>query len=221
MFSLKTPDFSHISKKYKDSVYEPSEDTFLLIDGLEKDFESIKKARPLTVLEVGSGSGVVITALASALKNTVFCISTDINANASRATRESAVVNKTQIEAIRTDLVTGLLPRLTGSIDILIFNPPYVVTPGTEMGKKDLSAAWAGGRNGREVMDRFFPLVDQLLSPNGIFYLVIIKENSQDDIERIMTSFGFASEVVVSRKSGQEHLSILKFLRCNNVKLGS
>ena len=47
------------------------------------------------------------------------------------------------------------------------------------MGEKDLSAAWAGGQNGREVMDRFFPLADQLLSPNGIFYLVIIKENNQ------------------------------------------
>lgn len=41
-----------------------------------------------------------------------------------------------------------------------------------------IEAAWAGGKNGREVMDRLFPIVSDLLSTRGLFYLVTIKENN-------------------------------------------
>jgi len=40
-----------------------------------------------------------------------------------------------------------------------------------------LEASWAGGIKGREVMDRFFPYVPELLSDHGMFYLVTVKEN--------------------------------------------
>lgn len=48
----------------------------------------------------------------------------------------------------------------------------------SQVGSHGVEAAWAGGRNGREVMDRFFPLAADLLSPRGFFYLVTIKENN-------------------------------------------
>jgi len=44
-----------------------------------------------------------------------------------------------------------------------------------------IEASWAGGKKGREVMDRVFPLVADLLSTGGLFYLVTIKENNPGD----------------------------------------
>lgn len=46
-----------------------------------------------------------------------------------------------------------------------------------QVGSRGIEAAWAGGSRGREVTDRFLPVVDQLLSTEGSFYLITIAEN--------------------------------------------
>ncbi|XP_045051124.1 methyltransferase N6AMT1 isoform X2 [Desmodus rotundus] len=164
-------------------------------------------------LEVGSGSGVVSTFLASMIGPQALYMCTDINPGAAACTLETARCNKVQIQPIITDLVQGLLPRMKEKVDLLVFNPPYVVTPPEEVGSHGLAAAWAGGRNGREVMDRFFPVVPDLLSPGGLFYLVTIKENKPEEILRTMKMKGLQGTTALSRCAGQEMLSVLKFAR--------
>lgn len=46
-----------------------------------------------------------------------------------------------------------------------------------QVGSRGIEASWAGGKNGREVIDRVLPVVARLLSDTGVFYMVIIKEN--------------------------------------------
>ena len=83
---------------------------------------------------------------------------TDINPEATRTTLKTAQVNDVVLECIQTDLVHGL-ERVFGSVDLLIFNPPYVVTPPEEVGSQSIEAAWAGGIDGRQVTDRLLPLI--------------------------------------------------------------
>lgn len=85
------------------------------------------------------------------------------------------------------------------------------MTPPEEVGSHGIEAAWAGGRNGREVMDRFFPLASQLLSPRGLFYLVTIKENNPEEIFKIMKTRGLQGTTALRRQAGQETLSVLRF----------
>jgi hypothetical protein len=47
-----------------------------------------------------------------------------------------------------------------------------------QVGSSGIEASWAGGANGREVINRVLPLVPELLSNTGIFYMVVIKENN-------------------------------------------
>ncbi len=106
-----------------------------------------------------------------------------------------------------------MLDRLKGKLDVLIFNPPYVCTEIDELGSTSIQAAWAGGPDGRKVMNRLFPYINELLTPSGVFYLVCIKQNKIEQIEAILEPFGFRMTVVINRKAGIENLYILRFDR--------
>ena len=151
-------------------------------------------------------SGICNPSLCDRSSSLYMC--TDVNPEAAACTLETARCNKVHIQPIITDLVKGLLPRLKEKVDLIVFNPPYV-----EVGSLGIQAAWAGGRSGREVITRFLPLAPDLLSPRGLFYLVTIKEDNPEEILKIIKTKGLQGITALSRRAGQEILSILKFTR--------
>ncbi|XP_034033097.1 methyltransferase N6AMT1-like isoform X2 [Thalassophryne amazonica] len=168
---------------------------------------------PCICVEVGSGSGVVSAFLASVVGSSAFYLCTDVNPAAALCTAHTASFNSVSLQPVITDLVMGLLPRLNGKVDVLIFNPPYVVTPSDEVRSTGIQAAWAGGRRGREVTDRFLPVVSQLLSPEGLFYLITIAENDPEEIICLLGKHGLRGESCLSTRAGNERLSVLRFHR--------
>ncbi|KAG7239318.1 hypothetical protein INR49_029283 [Caranx melampygus] len=180
-----TPDYSHAGRgRYRD-VYEPAEDSFLLIDALEKDAQRLQLLSPCVCLEVGSGSGVVSAFLASVVGPSAVYICTDVNPAAAQCTDTTASRNSVSLQPVVTDLV----------------------------GSRGIEAAWAGGTRGREVTDRFLPLVPQLLSTKGLFYLITIAENDPDDIIHLLRKHGLEGESCLSTRAGNERLSVLRFHR--------
>ncbi|KAF3688473.1 HemK methyltransferase family member 2 [Channa argus] len=206
-----TPLYSHAGRGDFRDVYEPAEDSFLLIDALEKDAEKLQHMRPCVCLEVGSGSGVVSAFLASVVGPAALYLCTDVNPAAAQCTAQTASCNSVLLQPVITDLVDGLLPQLRGKVDVLLFNPPYVVTPSEEVGKTGIEAAWAGGQRGREVIDRFLPIVSQLLSSRGVFYLITIAENKPEEIIHFLSKYGLKGESSLSTRAGNERLSVLCF----------
>ncbi|KAF2661629.1 hypothetical protein K491DRAFT_710841 [Lophiostoma macrostomum CBS 122681] len=140
---LPTPSTSHVCF---DRVYEPAEDSFLLLDTLSSPSESaflhqrfgqnacVSDIAPL-VLEVGVGSGVVLGFVAANARKIfgredVLTLGTDINRFACQAasrTVETAIKDSasrtTFSDVINGDLASSLKPN---AIDVFIFNPPYV-----------------------------------------------------------------------------------------------
>ena len=168
-------------------------------------------------LEVGCGSGYVVTSLALILGGNcdkkIQYLATDISEVAVNTTRLTLEAHRVNAEVIVTDLVSGLEKQLNGSVDVLLFNPPYVPTPEDEVGVNGITSSWAGGDKGRTVIDRILSIVDSLLSSKGIFYLVTVTANNPGEICQIMRRKGFASRIVVQRYTEEESLHILKFWR--------
>ncbi|XP_070786503.1 methyltransferase N6AMT1 isoform X3 [Enoplosus armatus] len=182
--SYPTPVYSHAGRGDFRDVYEPAEDSFLLIDALEKDAERLQLL-PCLCLEVGSGSGVVSAFLASVVGPSALYLCTDVNPAAAQCTAKTASCNKVSLQPVITSLV----------------------------GSTGIEAAWAGGERGREVTDRFLPVVAQLLSSRGLFYLITIAENDPEDIIRLLGKCGLRGESCLSTRAGNERLSVLRFHR--------
>lgn len=190
-----------------------------MLDALEKEVEILRQLKPDLCVEIGSGSGVNITFLAQILRpRPVKCVAIDINPYANRATLSTGVANGIQIDAVRASMKDGL--RFDQSIDVLLFNPPYVPSEGEIPSSSSiehdpelcLEAAWAGGTNGRYWIDILLPQVPQMLSPKGAFYMVAVDENRPKEIMQwALKDFNLRSEIVIDRRARNEHLSIIKF----------
>ncbi|KAI6159583.1 S-adenosyl-L-methionine-dependent methyltransferase [Pisolithus thermaeus] len=218
---IPTPDFSHLTDKDKLYVYDPAEDTFLFLDALEQDAEDLKSQKPLICLEIGSGSGCVSAFIGSILGSTnTLYLCTDINNRASDCTHRTGLCNKIPLDPITCDLARPLLKRLQHSVDIILFNPPYVPTESEEVSfaqsGRSISGSWAGGINGMEVTNRLLGDIETLLSERGKFYLVTLDGNNIPEIrERMFRAFRLQCQIVAQRRAGIENLHILRFSRVN------
>ncbi|EME77736.1 uncharacterized protein MYCFIDRAFT_45813 [Pseudocercospora fijiensis CIRAD86] len=140
---LPTPSTSHVNYE---QIYEPAEDSYLLLDTLssEAEKEFLQSHFPKTtnaplLVEVGTGSGVVLafaTANASHLfgRTDIATLGLDVNDFACSATSQTVKCATQEagvdqggrfLGAVCGDLTT---PLREGCVDILIFNPPYVPT---------------------------------------------------------------------------------------------
>ncbi|TCD62043.1 S-adenosylmethionine-dependent methyltransferase [Steccherinum ochraceum] len=197
---IPTPDLSHLTRDDYDRVYEPAEDTFILLDALEEDAEELRALRPRLSLEIGTGHQNKVWSM---LPGYVLAALTHL---------------QIPLESVTTYLAAPLLKRVHHAVDILIFNPPYVPTYDSESQEaqdgKDIRGSWAGGTDGMRITDILLECVDGLLSPRGRFYLVAVKENNIPELQRRMRElYDLESKIILQRRAGREHLHVICFMR--------
>ncbi|MBI4116793.1 methyltransferase [Candidatus Pacearchaeota archaeon] len=144
-----------------ETIYSPSEDSFLLSEVLEKNLPKMLSKNPnLFLLEVGSGSGINLeTALKSDVKKeNIF--SCDINVSAVKQCKISG------FNCIKSDL----FEKIRGKYDVIIFNPPYLPRDSREPKSSRLSTT--GGKNGSEIINRFLKDAKKFLKKNGKIFFV-------------------------------------------------
>ena len=181
----------------------------------------------------------------------------DVNANAvreGRRTVEGAVGKRNsttdlltaEVNSARVNVATGLftdmvLSDLTtsireGSVDVLIFNPPYVPTetlpklppadeemwqrkPQFERESQLLALAYAGGEDGMETTDRLLRGLEEVLSKRGVAYVLFCKRNRPDEVMRRLKEgkYGVRWKVEIvgesGGKGGWERLVVLRIWR--------
>jgi release factor glutamine methyltransferase len=157
-------------------VYEPAEDTFLISELLKVEEDDV-------VLDVGTGCGILSVLAAEKAKHVV---AVDINPYAIECARKNAEVNGVEgkIEFRYGDLFHSIKPN--EKFTLILFNAPYLPSePGEE---RDLIAkAWAGGQDGRKIIDSFVEGVSSYLAVGGRIQLI---QSSLSDVNKTLDAFG-------------------------------
>lgn len=210
-----------------ETVYEPCEDSFLLLDGLEQEHSFLQtrfKHQLAVVCELGPGSGIVTTFLMQndipSSKGSIY-LALDISPWALEATQDTQSRNDCQsryLSVIQSDLAKCLRHNST---DLLVFNPPYVPAeqvPERPSSSKDDKRQWLdlallGGEDGMVITRQVLDQLDSILSQQGVAYILFCARNKPEQVAESMRQQGWNVDLIINRKAGWEVLSIYRFTR--------
>ena len=186
------------------NVLDPRGDTETLIDYIiEKPVRS--------VLELGTGSGVIAITLACEWRE-VNVTATDISEDALVLAEINAakfnVENK--IQFVQSDWFNNV----EGMYDLIISNPPYIGLIeqdkiSTEVAKYDPKIALFAGYDGFDAYKSIIPKLTKFLNPDGIVVLEIGASQSKQ-VKNILNSSGFFDVDVVKDLFGKDRAIVAK-----------
>lgn len=169
-----------------ENVYEPADDSFLL----ERAVQRYSFGR---TLDLGTGSGIQGIAAAKRGCSVTF---SDISEEALETARLNAKSNGVNGNFVLSDLFRGIPERF----NTIIFNPPYLPSKSVRVSYLD------GGRDGREVIDRF---LDEYRNHLLAEHVVLLLESSLNGYEKDVVRLN--AEVVERKHIFFEDLVVLKF----------
>ncbi len=126
-YILGQKEFWSINIKLNSKVFIPRPETELLVEEALLISQKAQDRRNLKILEIGTGSGAIVIALAKELRN-VSLIATDISWDAISLAKENAMLAGVgeKILFIKCDLFEAIRPLDGGYFDMIISNPPYI-----------------------------------------------------------------------------------------------
>jgi release factor glutamine methyltransferase len=158
-----------------ENVYDPAEDSFLLAKKMKINEDD-------TVLDMGTGCGILAVLAAEKAKSV---LAVDLNPYAVECARRNAETNgvKEKIEFKCGNLFNPI--DLNERFSLILFNSPYLPSELDEE-KSWIEKAWAGGWNGRKIIDQFIMDSPRFLAAGGRINLV---QSSLSDINRTIQMF--------------------------------
>jgi release factor glutamine methyltransferase len=159
-----------------EDVYEPAEDSFLFAENID-----VKEGAH--VLDLGTGCGI-LGILAAEKAADVLAV--DLNPYALRCAKENSALNIVggKMAFLQADLFTAFI--LVARFDLILFNAPYLPTHECET-QTWIGRSWAGGVNGRKVINRFISQVNPHLKANG---RVLMMQSTLANVEETICKFG-------------------------------
>jgi len=169
-------------------IYEPSDDSLLLEEYVKK------YAKGKSVLDVGSGSGILAEAAVCNKAGSV--LASDINPEA------VDLIKSKRIPSIKSNL----FEKIKSKFDLIIFNPPYLPRDSRE--PKSSQLVTTGGKGGDEIILRFLKQARSHIKNNGIILILLSSLTPRKRILKLLAEIGFKHKVVGSRKVFMESLEV-------------
>jgi release factor glutamine methyltransferase len=177
-------------------VYDPAEDSFMLLDAaLDRS--------PRRALEIGTGCGLIAIYLSRA--GCPFVVGTDVSADAISCAKLNARRLAPGVHLVRGDLFSAI----RGVFDLVLFNPPYLPV---EEGQGE-QVSWAGGPDGRKLIDPFIKGLGRLLSVDGVALLVESSASDAGQTKAMAQREGLSHSVLGGERFFFEELSVVEIGR--------
>ena len=188
-------------------VYEPAEDTFLLIDVIDIKPEDF-------VFEIGTGTGI-IGLYCAMIGADVIC--SDINPYAIELTKRNFLVNQNLLKGnfeVRNGSFFSVLDKYE-KFDKIIFNPPYLPTKSKDIvgGSGWFDKAVNGGTDGLLQTQKFIKHLSKYLKKEGAGYFVFSSLSDRKKLDYIISKAGLDLEILKRQNFDDEQLDICKIIK--------
>ena len=193
-YILGETEFYGYTIKVDKSVLIPRPETELLVERIIAEENDIKN-----ILEIGTGSGALVIALAKKM-NGIVIDATDISEDALRIAEQNTILNQVDINIFKSDIFDNVLNKY----DLIISNPPYI----SLTDYKQLPV---------EIKD-FEPKSALLADDNGLFFYNKILQKAKDHLTesgKIYFEIGYdqAKKITeIAKENGFSNIKVFKDL---------
>lgn len=176
--------------------------------------EARRLARPVTVVDLGTGSGAIALSIASEIpESTVWA--TDRSADAlavARANLAGLGRAGARVRLAAGEWFAALPPDLRGAVDVVVSNPPYVATDETlpaEVAEWEPAGALVAGPRGVEDLERIVDESVGWLAPDGSLVVELAPWQAGPIADRARVA-GFAGVQIRSDLTGRDRMVVAR-----------
>lgn len=198
----KSFEYKELSINTHPEVYDPAEDTFLLLDSLNVNPGD-------RVFEIGTGCGIIGLYCAS-IGADVLC--SDNNPIAIELVKKNYQQNlklmKGNFEIRLGDLFSVLIHG--DLFDVIVFNPPYLPTNSGDLvgGSGWFDKSVDGGVDGLDIIERYVLNVGNYLKKNGCSYFIFSSLSNREKLDKIIKQTCLNKSIIASGKFNDEQLDV-------------
>ena len=207
-------EFWSLCFKVSRDVLIPRPETECTVEAVLKVVGESNSAEPLRILELGTGSGAIVIALASEMPTHTF-VAIDLSVNAITMARrnEKALLSGKKINWIVGDWFEPVKNDAV-NFDLIVSNPPYIrkdiiaeLEP--EISLFEPTSALDGGVDGLRCYRKIIPEAGKRLCPGG--YLILeIGYDQKASVENIARDCGCFSSISFKKDySGRDRVAVL------------
>ena len=192
-------------------VYTPEEDSYLLLECINKKIAELNKG--IILLEMGVGSGMISINLSNKVKK-IYAV--DVDAESIDFVKEELKkINKQKlneaqrpiknITLVKSDLFTNVSKELR--FDLIAFNPPYL--PDDKKIEKIISLH--GGKQGNEIIIKFLEQAKEFLSLEGEIILLFSSFSKRNIILKKAKELDYSYKLIAKKRIFFEQLYVYCF----------